>query len=849
MTQNQNRTDTAPKYRTMMKGESLTPQTVEYLTPDKFKKLEVRTPLTVACTPPSTNLVSSKLNGDRPSFSHCSNDDQPIRMVGQQGSFDSDFSDGTPRSHSKRRQEIPMSLVAPHSPECHQRMNTRNNSLDFSQPLNSTSSIGSFINEIPSNTTRQRQSYLRRIEYPVNGNSLPKRDLSPLNKNLDTTKLNHAANNHILQTSSSESLSPGRIPYSPSKSKSTSYFKKGTILSNFSIFSSKQSQASLELPFGNNRKYKKIIFGKSSLSGKRLGKLKLLPACLVLMCITMGCIFATKYKSEQSKIMRIKKSYTTDIKPHVYGTLTGSEDPTKKKKTKSKALQRLSSVSKVKPRKKTDEYRMPHSTASVILQSKTKPTNTTPFNSLFDRATSNNEKLKAEDSFIFGTDDTRKPVKHESYPRIIYSDQQSSRHHKLPPTRVITQYPSEFSDNTQFYSLYSSDDEKLREMETREPFENAECVPMQKWQTTFNPSCNGMHELDLVRMEDPDSNGSITLFGKKGYWRNAWSVDILGENRKRDDREKVVLKTLKYNHNFEDAHFEHDRIDAIAMERLTSSPHVINIYGFCGQSVITEHADRTPLGSLADKSKKKPLKRLEIARDIASGLADVHGMDGDGNATFVHLDINPANVIVIGKTLKLNDFNIGILRRWNTTSNTPCGFPAQYPNPQWRSPEEANESQHLTEKVDVFSMGHIFFRLICGHEPWNKLELNGKPNKTEMTKKVKSGVLPRIPDEIMNTKDPEVRAILDAMLSCYRFDPTERPNAREIANELGVIHSKLKTELNISKKSRESSKIKKKGVSKEKRDDLPDKRKDGSNLKTKNGLKGFQLTKNRKTLS
>jgi len=120
------------------------------------------------------------------------------------------------------------------------------------------------------------------------------------------------------------------------------------------------------------------------------------------------------------------------------------------------------------------------------------------------------------------------------------------------------------------------------------------------------------------------------------------------------------------------------------MERLTSSPHVINVFGFCGHSVLTEYADGSRVGELADKSKKKPLARLKIARDIAHGLADVHGIDGDGNATFVHLDVNPANVVSIGGTLKLNDFNIGIIRRWNTTSNTPCGFPAQYPNPQVR---------------------------------------------------------------------------------------------------------------------------------------------------------------------
>jgi serine/threonine protein kinase len=260
-----------------------------------------------------------------------------------------------------------------------------------------------------------------------------------------------------------------------------------------------------------------------------------------------------------------------------------------------------------------------------------------------------------------------------------------------------------------------------------------------------------------------------------------------------------LSRTRSFVHNFEDAHFEHDRIDAVAMERLTASPHVINAYGFCGHSVLTEYADGTRLGELADKSRRKPLVRLRIARDIADGLADVHGIDGDGNATFVHLDVNPANVVSVGGRLKLNDFNIGIIRRWNTTSNTPCGFGvSEYPNPQWRSPEEAREEKNLTEKVDVFSMGHIFFRLICGHEPWNKLEPGGKPPKQVISERVQRGELPFIPDFVLQATDPEVIAIREAMLKCYTYDPLKRPSAREIARELDVVLETLSREQEAS---------------------------------------------------
>ena len=113
---------------------------------------------------------------------------------------------------------------------------------------------------------------------------------------------------------------------------------------------------------------------------------------------------------------------------------------------------------------------------------------------------------------------------------------------------------------------------------------------------------------------------------------------------------------------------------------------------------------------------------------------------------------------------------------------------------KWRSPEEARSENNLTEKVDVFSMGHIFFRLICGHEPWNKLEPGGKPSKDVINEKVEQGKLPSIPEDVLKTEDPEVAAIRDAMLDCYQPDPKDRPSSREIAKKLEVALEKLATE-------------------------------------------------------
>lgn len=113
-----------------------------------------------------------------------------------------------------------------------------------------------------------------------------------------------------------------------------------------------------------------------------------------------------------------------------------------------------------------------------------------------------------------------------------------------PISRHVRVYPSDFTDNTQLYGVLDSDDERLSKMELREPYADDQCVPMQEWQTTFHPSCNGMHEMALDHMGS-DVDNDFHLFGTKGYWRNAWKVDLLGSHHRSEDRETVVLKTLK----------------------------------------------------------------------------------------------------------------------------------------------------------------------------------------------------------------------------------------------------------------------------------------------------------------
>ena len=86
-----------------------------------------------------------------------------------------------------------------------------------------------------------------------------------------------------------------------------------------------------------------------------------------------------------------------------------------------------------------------------------------------------------------------------------------------------------------------------------------------------------------------------------GYYRDVWVVtndhydnddatNVISSSRNatNNNNNKIVLKTLRFEHEFDLRKWDRHRRDAIAMERLTSSRFVLDIYTSCGNSGPTE---------------------------------------------------------------------------------------------------------------------------------------------------------------------------------------------------------------------------------------------------------------------
>jgi len=93
---------------------------------------------------------------------------------------------------------------------------------------------------------------------------------------------------------------------------------------------------------------------------------------------------------------------------------------------------------------------------------------------------------------------------------------------------------------------------------------------------------------------------------------------------------------------------------------------------------------------------------------------------------------------------------------------------------QFRSPEEYRY-EIQTEKVDIYSMGNIFYVLLTNKKPFENVETK----ETQM--KVAHGELPFISPEQKQSKDPSDIALMKAIEMCWRFVPQGRSSAREVA--------------------------------------------------------------------
>jgi serine/threonine protein kinase len=153
----------------------------------------------------------------------------------------------------------------------------------------------------------------------------------------------------------------------------------------------------------------------------------------------------------------------------------------------------------------------------------------------------------------------------------------------------------------------------------------------------------------------------------------------------------------------------------------------------------------------------------------------------EGRASLAHTDISLGQFVKVGNQYKLNDFNRARFIRWNNETHTACPYWVGSNPGRFRSPEEYRYDPQ-SEKVDVYSLGNIFYTLLMEESPFH--DVSSKQAKHI----VKHGGRPELSDTIVNSTDASIGAMVEAMELCHVRYPESRATARQVAT---LLQSKL----------------------------------------------------------
>ncbi len=198
------------------------------------------------------------------------------------------------------------------------------------------------------------------------------------------------------------------------------------------------------------------------------------------------------------------------------------------------------------------------------------------------------------------------------------------------------------------------------------------------------------------------------------------------------------------------AHVRHPNIVAVT--------DVLDARGMPG--LLMEYVAGPSLEQLLAKTSLSLDEALGIFGGILDGVAYAH-QNG-----LVHRDLKPGNVLLAVENglivPKVTDFGLaksrgeGGMRK--TRTGTTMGTPA------YMSPEQIRDASSVDHRADIYSLGCLFYELVCGVPPYDGADL------MEIFSQIASGSY--IPPEKLNPQIPT--ALCDAIKEALQPDPRRR---------------------------------------------------------------------------
>jgi len=279
-------------------------------------------------------------------------------------------------------------------------------------------------------------------------------------------------------------------------------------------------------------------------------------------------------------------------------------------------------------------------------------------------------------------------------------------------------------------------------------------------------------EIQACRKKSADSVCTSKLLDA-GFWREVYKAKL-------DDGRDVVLKMVKMKHTDNVRNLLRHFRESILLQNLAGNPYVVNELGHCilggNEYVIVapfyEH-------NLEDVILSRSILHHSLDRllrwtwEVAKGVEAMHGISG---GPFVHADIQPRQFMIDNEDhVRTNDFNRGkFLPR---DGDVPCHFCGAKSKGRWRAPEEYTR-EPLNEKLDIFSMGMVFWSMFAGEKVMEEIP------KREVYDLIPGGYRPTMPKHMP-------QEFQEIVFACWQEEPSLRPSATEVARRIMRLRASL----------------------------------------------------------
>ena len=270
-----------------------------------------------------------------------------------------------------------------------------------------------------------------------------------------------------------------------------------------------------------------------------------------------------------------------------------------------------------------------------------------------------------------------------------------------------------------------------------------------------------------------------------------------------EDQPWYILKVLRWRKEdnlFTRERFHKTRMDALVMERLSLSPRITEMYGFCSTSIMTEplpgevleeavpnrgkinRQDLLDKDDVNPKNPYSPEQKLEMALTMAEALADLHGFEG---GIIVHDDIDLGQYLRTSDgRIKLNDFNRAKALLYDSIKEEYCNYYNGFMQSRYRAPEEYVPTS-VNQSIDIFSLGSCFYGLLTGLPPYYGLD------GEDFRVKALEGKMPYV-DERYRKRSFAEGMLVRAIEMCHQRKPEDRADIFAIVRHLRAAVQQIK---------------------------------------------------------